>query len=87
MSMFFAPDNQFRAFIFKIIKHRLFDPIIMTFIVFNIVTMGLSKEDAAPEYDLALNNINLVFTSIFIMEAILKLIALGPVGYMRNGWN
>jgi len=85
--MFFAPENQFRAFFFKIIKHRLFDPIIMTFIVFNIVTMGLTKEDASPYYDEVLNNINLTFTSVFITEAILKLIALGPVGYMRNGWN
>jgi len=30
---------------------------------------------------------NTVFTVIFITEATLKIIALGPVGYMRNSWN
>lgn len=27
------------------------------------------------------------FTFVFIFEAILKLIALGIIGYMRNSWN
>lgn len=87
MAMFFPPENKFRALVFKIIKSRFFDPVIMTFIVFNIVTLALNMENASAQYDDALNNINLVFTAVFIAEALLKIIALGPVGYMRNGWN
>lgn len=29
----------------------------------------------------------MAFTFVFIVEALLKLIALGLVGYMRNSWN
>lgn len=51
MAMFFPPDNIFRALFFKLIKNKYFDPFIMTIIVFNIMTMGLAKEEASKEYD------------------------------------
>lgn len=47
MAMFFPPDNPFRAIFFKLIKYKYFDPLIMTIIVLNIITMGLAKEEAS----------------------------------------
>ncbi|CAD8122811.1 unnamed protein product [Paramecium sonneborni] len=87
MAMFFPPDNPFRAIFFKLIKYKYFDPLIMTIIVLNIITMGLAKEEASKQYDQILNYLNLSFTFVFILEAILKLIAIGIIGYMRNSWN
>ncbi|CAD8085427.1 unnamed protein product [Paramecium sonneborni] len=87
LAMFFSPENPFRAKVFIIIKHRYFDPTILFIIVCNIVTMGLSQDDAPLEYENILQSLNTAFTFIFITEAILKIIALGPVGYMRNQWN
>ncbi|CAD8210431.1 unnamed protein product [Paramecium octaurelia] len=87
MAMFFPPDNSFRALFFKLIKNKYFDPFIMTIIVFNIITMGLAKEEASKQYDEILSYLNMSFTFVFILEAILKLIALGIIGYMRNSWN
>ncbi|CAD8189628.1 unnamed protein product [Paramecium octaurelia] len=87
LAMFFSPENPFRAKVFIIIKHRYFDPTILMIIVCNIVTMGLSQDDSPIAYDNALQSLNTAFTFVFITEAILKIIALGPVGYMRNSWN
>jgi hypothetical protein len=85
--MFFCPENKFRAIIFKIIKHKFFDPTIITVIIFNIVVMALYIDDGPVFYGNVLSDLNTAFTCVFIAEAILKIIALGPVGYMRNSWN
>lgn len=53
----------------------------------NIVTMALSYEGSSATYNAALDNLNLVFSIVFIIEAILKLTAFGFIGYFRNGWN
>lgn len=59
----------------------------MFIIVCNIVTMGMSYDEAPLKYNEILNYLNMAFTFVFILEAILKLIALGLIGYMRNSWN
>eukprot|EP01017_Pseudomicrothorax_dubius_P004172 TRINITY_DN10775_c0_g1_i2.p1 TRINITY_DN10775_c0_g1~~TRINITY_DN10775_c0_g1_i2.p1 ORF type:complete len:482 (-),score=116.00 TRINITY_DN10775_c0_g1_i2:37-1422(-) len=53
----------------------------------NIVTMALQYEGSPPEWDSMLSTINLVFTSIFIVEAAMKLYALRFRVYWFNNWN
>jgi hypothetical protein len=48
--------------------------------------MAMSNETATPNFLAALDDINYVFTVIFIVEAILKLIAFGKRYYISN-WN
>ena len=38
-------------------------------------------------YENALKYVNMVFTFIFIIECIMKLIGLGLAGYWFSGWN
>ncbi|CAF0758145.1 unnamed protein product [Adineta ricciae] len=40
-----------------------------------------------PVFDLALDYCNYVFTSVFILESISKVIALGPLRYFKDKWN
>lgn len=49
----------------------------MVCIVLNIVIMAMGYETATNEYNFVIKQINLVFTSIFILECILKLLAYG----------
>ncbi len=48
--------------------------------------MALSYENSTPEWDEVLNYINYVFTTVFLCEAVLKLIAYGR-SYFKNTWN
>ena len=64
-----------------------FEGFILCCIVLNIVTMAMSYEGAKAEYDEALENVNLGFTSVFIMETTFKIIAYGFVGFWASGWN
>lgn len=49
--------------------------------------MAMNFEGASSEYNYALYILNLIFSVVFIVEAILKLIGFGVMGYFRNGWN
>lgn len=64
-----------------------FDLIILAFILGNIVTMGMTYEGSSNEFDNNLTNVNYMFTAVFMVEAILKLVALGPKNYFSDGWN
>ena len=44
-------------------------------------------EGSSQSYNSVLDNINLGFSSVFIAELILKMIALGPTVYFKNPWN
>ena len=49
--------------------------------------MATSYEGSSERYDYIVSRLNLVFTAIFILEMVLKLLALGFKGYWFNGWN
>lgn len=59
----------------------------MICIVTNILTMAMAYETSSPGYDQILSNMNLAFTTLFIVEAVIKLIAYGLQGYFMSGWN
>ncbi len=59
----------------------------MIIIILNIVTMAVIYDGISTDSTDILRLINLVFTSIFILEAFVKLIALGLSNYFKSSWN
>lgn len=53
----------------------------------NTITMCMDYYGASDDYLMALDICNLVFVGVFTMEAILKLIGLGPTYYFYIDWN
>lgn len=49
--------------------------------------MAMTYETEPDLYTSVLKTINTVFTSVFIAEACIKLIAYGPSNYFYKGWN
>jgi hypothetical protein len=49
--------------------------------------MAIIYEDASTEYEQTLENINLGFTIVFLLEAIIKIIGLGTKAYFHVKWN
>lgn len=56
-------------------------------ILANTAFMAADQHPKSPELTEILKNGNFVFTAIFASEAFLKLIALSPMNYFRDGWN
>ena len=82
-----TPDDLFRKNLFFILKSRFFEPFIIICICANIITMGMTYDGSPADYDAILENINLGFTSVFILEFIMKITAFGFKGYFHSGWN
>ena len=81
--------HDFQMSLYKLTTNPLFENLIMLCIVLNIVLMalGLAPADMSDEYVNVLAFFNEAFTWIFAGEFVLKLGALFPSRYFRNGWN
>lgn len=82
-----TPQNKFRAIIFKMVKHQIFDIFLMICIVSNIISLGLNYEGAPASYDADLEKVNYFFTGVFMVEFLLKIISFGPKFYFASNWN
>ena len=85
------PKNKFRKQIHSFVTGQgkptnKFDMFIMLIIVLNMILMAMQFEGSSQQYNSILESINYAFTSIFVIEAVLKLIAFGT-SYFKMGWN
>ncbi|CAF0780786.1 unnamed protein product [Rotaria sp. Silwood1] len=84
---YYAHFSPWRRRLHDICNSKYFDLIIAAVIGLNVVTMSLEFYLMPPIFDLALDYCNYVFTSVFIIESISKIIALGPLRYFKDKWN
>ncbi|PSL50801.1 voltage-gated sodium channel [Salsuginibacillus halophilus] len=84
-----TPPSKWRQYAKRIVEHKAFTPIIIAFILFNAVIVGL--ETYPNLYD---GNENVFFTLdrvllwIFTVEIALRLAGTHPVSsFFKNGWN
>ncbi|KAM8779913.1 voltage-dependent T-type calcium channel subunit alpha-1H isoform 1-T1 [Rhynchonycteris naso] len=71
----------------KIVDSKYFNRGIMVAILTNTLSMGIEYHEQPDELTNALEISNIVFTSMFALEMLLKLLAYSPLGYIRNPYN
>ncbi|XP_044771504.1 voltage-dependent T-type calcium channel subunit alpha-1H isoform X2 [Neomonachus schauinslandi] len=71
----------------QIVDSKYFNRGIMVAILTNTLSMGVEYHEQPDELTSALEISNIVFTSMFALEMLLKLLACGPLGYIRNPYN
>uniref|UniRef100_A0A8C9BNY1 Calcium voltage-gated channel subunit alpha1 H n=1 Tax=Phocoena sinus TaxID=42100 RepID=A0A8C9BNY1_PHOSS len=71
----------------RIVDSKYFNRGIMVAILTNTLSMGIEYHEQPDELTNALEISNIVFTSMFALEMLLKLLAFGPLGYIRNPYN
>ncbi|XP_076023740.1 LOW QUALITY PROTEIN: voltage-dependent P/Q-type calcium channel subunit alpha-1A-like, partial [Genypterus blacodes] len=64
-----------------------FEYSIMALIALNTIVLMMKFDGASQNYDNVLKYLNIVFTTFFFMESILKVIAFGPLNFFRDAWN
>ena len=64
-----------------------FDYFILFCIISNTTIMAINWYGCPQSVTDAFEMVNYFFTAVFTMEAIIKLIALGPISYLSRGWN
>ena len=90
----FKPKNKIRKAISFIIQNNFFENFIIFLIVISSITLAIENPLMDPDSTFVnvLFIIDTILTSIFILEAILKIITHGFMfwgknSYIRNGWN
>ncbi|ETO13073.1 voltage-gated ion channel superfamily [Reticulomyxa filosa] len=86
------PLNKFRAQCFYLANHRYesahrFDWFILGCVILNTIQMGMKHYDQSKAFDTLEVASDLIFVSIFTMEAIIRIIGLGWKYYWRSNWN
>jgi voltage-dependent calcium channel T type alpha-1G len=89
----FPSDNSFRHLCSFIVKKKIFDYSILFFIACNCITLAMERPSIPPDSieRQFLSYSNYVFTLIFAIEMIIKVIAegfcIGDNAYFKSGWN
>ena len=89
---FMGPDNRLRQWCNNIITNYWFDQFILFCIVVSSILLAVEDyRDPDNERNKVIFYFDVAFTTIFLIEMFLKIIALGLVAhkgaYLRNGWN
>jgi hypothetical protein len=71
----------------RFVQSSVFEYFIIAVIILNMIQMAIDYDDNSTTYAFALSIINYVFTTIFIFEMVLKLVAYGPKMYFKSHWN
>uniref|UniRef100_A0A8D2DBN4 Voltage-dependent T-type calcium channel subunit alpha n=1 Tax=Sciurus vulgaris TaxID=55149 RepID=A0A8D2DBN4_SCIVU len=79
--------REMRAKLRGIVDSKYFNRGIMMAILVNTVSMGIEHHEQPEELTNILEICNVVFTSMFALEMILKLAAFGLFDYLRNPYN
>ncbi|KAJ8957404.1 hypothetical protein NQ318_004884, partial [Aromia moschata] len=77
----------FRRYIKVLVEHKLFQHGILLAILINTLSMGIEHHEQSEILTHVVEVTNVIFSAIFAVEMVLKVIAEGPFGYIANGFN
>uniref|UniRef100_UPI0037E82217 voltage-dependent T-type calcium channel subunit alpha-1I-like n=1 Tax=Semicossyphus pulcher TaxID=241346 RepID=UPI0037E82217 len=84
---YYSSYGQVRLWIHTLCTNHYLDLIITFIICINVITMSLEHYNQPHSLDLALKYCNYFFTSTFVLESVLKLIAFGFRRFFKERWN
>jgi voltage-dependent calcium channel T type alpha-1G len=76
-----------RKYIKRLVDHKYFQQGILLAILINTLSMGIEYHNQPEELTAIVETSNIVFSAIFAVEMLLKIIAEGPFKYIANGFN
>ncbi|XP_028442756.1 voltage-dependent T-type calcium channel subunit alpha-1H-like isoform X2 [Perca flavescens] len=89
----FSPQNKFRICCQHLISHKMFDHMVLVFILLSCATIAMERPEINPESTerWILDMSGYVFSAVFFVEMLFKVIALGLLfgkeSYCRSAWN
>ncbi|XP_059193817.1 calcium channel, voltage-dependent, N type, alpha 1B subunit, a [Centropristis striata] len=85
----YMPENtqSFQYRMWKFVVSAPFEYSIMIMIALNTVVLMMKFHGAPDFYEVMLKNLNIVFTTLFSLECVLKIIAFSPLNYLKDAWN
>lgn len=79
--------SKIRAWCYDVAVSSWFDALVTFMIILNLVVLMMKYEGMPDNYAGVLDTLNVVFTAVFIVEAVVKIVGLSVRGYFSNRWN
>lgn len=80
-------SSYIRRYVQLLVEHKYFQQGILLAILINTLSMGIEYHNQPEELTAIVETSNVVFSAIFAVEMLLKVLAEGPFKYIANGFN
>ncbi|XP_071358891.1 voltage-dependent L-type calcium channel subunit alpha-1C isoform X4 [Trachinotus anak] len=83
----YIPKNPYQYKVWYVVNSTYFEYLMFTLILLNTICLAMQHHGQTKSFNDAMNILNMLFTGLFTVEMILKLIAFKPRGYFSDPWN
>ncbi|KAM7412269.1 hypothetical protein PAMA_021969 [Pampus argenteus] len=83
----YIPKNLYQYKFWYVVNSTGFEYVMFVLIILNTLCLAIQHHGQSHLFNYAMDILNMVFTGVFTVEMILKLIAFKPRGYVRDAWN
>lgn len=81
------PESIWRQWAYRVASSPRFDQVIMVVIAANVIAMSLDHYEPSPGFEDSLIYLNTIFIVVFVLECLIKLVAMGLKLYIKDHWN
>nr|XP_032652258.1 voltage-dependent L-type calcium channel subunit alpha-1C isoform X15 [Chelonoidis abingdonii] len=83
----YIPKNQYQYKVWYVVNSTYFEYLMFILILLNTICLAMQHYGQSCPFKQAMNILNMLFTGLFTVEMILKLIAFKPKHYFCDAWN
>ncbi|KAL4640765.1 voltage-dependent L-type calcium channel subunit alpha-1C isoform X1 [Arapaima gigas] len=83
----YIPKNPYQYKVWYVVNSTYFEYLMFILILLNTICLAMQHHGQSMSFNKAMNVLNMLFTGLFTVEMILKLIAFKPRGYFSDPWN
>ncbi|XP_066490686.1 voltage-dependent L-type calcium channel subunit alpha-1C isoform X10 [Tiliqua scincoides] len=83
----YIPKNQYQYKVWYVVNSTYFEYLMFVLILLNTICLAMQHYGQSCIFKEAMNILNMLFTGLFTVEMVLKLIAFKPKHYFCDAWN
>nr|XP_005989524.1 PREDICTED: voltage-dependent L-type calcium channel subunit alpha-1C [Latimeria chalumnae] len=83
----YIPKNPYQYKVWYVVNSSYFEYLMFVLILLNTICLAMQHHGRSSSFNDAMDVLNMVFTGLFTVEMVLKLIAFKPRGYFSDPWN
>uniref|UniRef100_A0A7M4FGV0 Voltage-dependent L-type calcium channel subunit alpha n=1 Tax=Crocodylus porosus TaxID=8502 RepID=A0A7M4FGV0_CROPO len=83
----YIPKNQYQYKVWYVVNSTYFEYLMFILILLNTICLAMQHYGQSCMFKEAMNILNMLFTGLFTVEMVLKLIAFKPKHYFCDAWN
>ncbi|XP_066566462.1 voltage-dependent L-type calcium channel subunit alpha-1D [Amia ocellicauda] len=83
----YIPKNRLQYKFWAMVNSTAFEYIMFVLILLNTITLAMQHYEQSKPFNYAMDILNMVFTGLFTVEMVLKILAFKPKHYFCDAWN